>query len=139
MVVFLKNCLVKITLRLFQSISVVMNMVPMLLRQFRRLAQGYCSGFPIVGEMNSFTGIFQQHFKLPLCFDLSPPPPSNFEKPPPPDVLNTCGKPCCWSYAKSLKQLILKLHLRKIIFSSLLIAYWRYKPGFFFLLTNKNE
>ena len=32
------------------SISVVMNMVPMLLRQFRRLAQGYCSGFPIVGE-----------------------------------------------------------------------------------------
>ena len=23
-------------------------------------------------QMNSFTGIFQQHFKLPPCFDLSP-------------------------------------------------------------------
>ena len=58
MVAFVRNCLVKMTLRLFQSISVVMNMVPMLLRQFRRLAQGHC-----------------------------------------------------WSYANSLKQLILQLHL----------------------------
>ena len=56
-----------------------MTMVPMLLRQFRRLAQGHC-----------------------------------------------------WSYANSLKQLILKLHLWKNIFSSLLPAYWRYKPGFCF-------
>ena len=54
-------------------------MVPMLLRQFRRLAQGHC-----------------------------------------------------WSYANSLKQLILKLHLWKNIFSSLLPAYWWYKPGFCF-------
>ena len=36
------NCLVKMTLRLFWPISVVMNMVPMFLRQFRRLAQGHC-------------------------------------------------------------------------------------------------
>ena len=42
MVTFVRNCLVKTTLRLFQSISVAMNMVPMLLRQFRRLAQGHC-------------------------------------------------------------------------------------------------
>ena len=46
-------------------------------------------------QMNSFTGIFQQHFKpsmLPPCIDLSPT--SNFEEPPTPlpHVLNTCGK-----------------------------------------------
>ena len=41
MVPFVRNyCLVKIILRLFQSISVVINMVPMLLRQFKRLSQG---------------------------------------------------------------------------------------------------
>ena len=36
-------------------------------------------------QMNSFTGIFQQHFKplkLPPCIDLSPPKPI-FEEPPP--------------------------------------------------------
>ena len=70
MVAFVRNRLV----------SVVMNMVPMLLRQFKRLAQWHC-----------------------------------------------------WSYAKSLKQLILKLHLWK---NSLLavyyLLYWRYKPGFSF-------
>ena len=37
-----------------------------------------------------------------------------------------------WSYVNSLKQLILKLHLWKNIFSSLLLAYWWYKPGFCF-------
>ena len=37
-------------------------------------------------QMNSFTGIFQLHFK--------PPPLSNFEEPPT-HVLNTCEKPCC--------------------------------------------
>ena len=42
MVAFVTNCLVKMTLRLFQSVSVVMNMLPMLLRQFRRLSQGQC-------------------------------------------------------------------------------------------------
>ena len=40
------NCLVKMTLRLFWPISVVMNMVPMFLRQFRRLAQGHCWSYP---------------------------------------------------------------------------------------------
>ena len=57
---FVGNCLVKMTLRLFQSISVVMTMVQMFLRQFRRLAQGHG-----------------------------------------------------WSYANSLKQLILQLHLHE--------------------------
>ena len=42
MVAFVRNYLVKITLRLLYSISVVMTMVPMLLRQFRILAQGHC-------------------------------------------------------------------------------------------------
>ena len=42
MVAFVRNCLVKITLRLSYSISLVMTIVPMLLRQFRRLAQGHC-------------------------------------------------------------------------------------------------
>ena len=36
------------------------------------------------------------------------------------------------SYVNSLKQLIFKLYLWKNIFSSLLPAYWRYKPGFCF-------
>ena len=35
-----RNCLVKMTLRLFQPISVIMNMVPTILGQFKRLAQG---------------------------------------------------------------------------------------------------
>ena len=61
-----------------------MTMVPMLLREFSRLAQGYC-----------------------------------------------------WSYANSLKQLILYLHLLKNIFSSLSPAYWRYKPGLFFFPDKK--
>ena len=81
-------------------------------------------------QMNCFTGIFQQHFKLPPCFDLIPLPIKFWGASP--HVLNTCGKLCCWSYAKSLKQLISKLHLRKNIFSSLLLAYWRYKPCFCF-------
>ena len=38
----------------------------------------------------------------------------------------------CWSYANTLKQLILKLHLWKNILSNLLSAYWRYKQGFCF-------
>ena len=38
-VALVRNYLVKVTLRLFKPISVVMNMVPMLLRQFRRLLQ----------------------------------------------------------------------------------------------------
>ena len=79
MVAFVRNCLVKITLRLSYSISLIMTIAPMLLRQFRRLAQGHC-----------------------------------------------------WSYANSLKQLLLKLHLWKNIFGSFLSAYWRYKPGFCF-------
>ena len=62
-----------------QRMVAFMNMVLMLLRQFRRLAQGHC-----------------------------------------------------WSYANSLKQLILKLRLSKNILSSLLPAYWRYKSGFCF-------
>ena len=62
-----------------QKIVTFMNMVPMPLRKFRRLAQGHC-----------------------------------------------------WSYPSSLKQLILKLHLWKNIFSNFLPAYWRYKPGFCF-------
>ena len=56
-------------------------------------------------QINSFTGIFWQHFKPshapPPCIDLSPP--SDFEGShpypplpiPTPHVLNTCGKPCC--------------------------------------------
>ena len=36
MVTFVRNCLVKITLRMFQPLSVVKTMVPTLLRQFRR-------------------------------------------------------------------------------------------------------
>ena len=40
MVALVNNCLVKLTLRLFYSISVVTHMVPTL-RQFRRLAQGH--------------------------------------------------------------------------------------------------
>ena len=52
MVAFVNNCLVKITSRLFQAISVVMNMMPILLRQFRRLAQGYCSEFALVALPN---------------------------------------------------------------------------------------
>ena len=86
MVAFVRNCLVKMALKLFQSISVVMTMVPMLLREFSRLAQGYC-----------------------------------------------------WSYANSLKQLILYLHLLKNIFSSLSPAYWRYKPGLFFFPDKKKK
>ena len=42
-------------------------------------------GWQLYYQMNSSTGIFQQHFKppmLPLCIDLSPLP-SNFEEPPP--------------------------------------------------------
>ena len=39
MVTFVRNCLVKITLRLFQPLSVAMTMVPRHLRQFRRLLQ----------------------------------------------------------------------------------------------------
>ena len=42
-------------------------------------------------QMNSFTGIFRQHFKppmLPPSIDFSPS--SNFEAP---HVLNTCGNP----------------------------------------------
>ena len=55
-------------------------------------------------RMNSFTGIFQQRFKLPPCFDVGPHPPSNFDMPLPsqrggggtasPHVCNTYGKPC---------------------------------------------
>ena len=41
MVVFVRNCLVKISLRLFYSISVVITLVPVFLWQFRRLAQGH--------------------------------------------------------------------------------------------------
>ena len=41
MVAFERNCWVKMTLRLFYSISIVMNMIPML-RQFKRLAQRHC-------------------------------------------------------------------------------------------------
>ena len=44
MVAFVRNCLVKLTLRPFQPISVVMAMVSMLLRQFRKLAQGHRTG-----------------------------------------------------------------------------------------------
>ena len=36
---FMRNCLVKITLRLFYPLSVVMTMLPRLLKQFRRLLQ----------------------------------------------------------------------------------------------------
>ena len=46
--------------------------------------------------MNSFTGIFQCHFKPSMlfpCFEAPPPPLSNFEEPPS-HVFNTCGKPC---------------------------------------------
>ena len=32
-------------------------------------------------RMNSFTGIFQQRFKLPPCFEVGPHPPSNFDVP----------------------------------------------------------
>ena len=39
MVAFVKNCLVKVTLRLFQSLPVVMYMVQTFTRQFRRLLQ----------------------------------------------------------------------------------------------------
>ena len=39
MVAFVRNGLVKMILRLFQPLSVVMTMVPMLLRQFRRNLQ----------------------------------------------------------------------------------------------------
>ena len=46
-------------------------MVPMLLRQFRRLAQGYCSGFPIVGG-NIIT----------IFFETPPPPPTKTDAPP---------------------------------------------------------
>ena len=75
MVAFARNCSVRMTLRLFQSISVFINMVPMLLKQFRRLAQGHCWVMP--------------------------------------------------TYSALIKQLTLKLHLWKSIFSSLLPAYWR--------------
>ena len=59
-------------------------------------------------QVNSFTGIFRQHFKPPMlspCIDLSPPIPVKFWRAPPPpngggegggcggDVLNTCGEP----------------------------------------------
>ena len=54
-------------------------------------------------QMNSFTGIFQQHFKPPMllpCIDLSPYPHQILKNPSPlphrPHVFNTCGKP--WSY-----------------------------------------
>ena len=46
-------------------------------------------------QMNSVTGIFQQHFKppmLPPCIDLSHP--HQILNSPSPHVLNTCGKPC---------------------------------------------
>ena len=43
MVTFVRNLLSEMTLRVFQSISVVMTMVPMLLRQFRRFSQGHWS------------------------------------------------------------------------------------------------
>ena len=43
----------------------------------------------------------------------------------------------CWSYENSLKQLLLNLHLWKNIFSSLLLAYWKYKPGFCFFPNKK--
>ena len=81
MVAFVKNCLVKMTLRLFYISQFLLSWIwcQCFLRQFRKLVQGHC-----------------------------------------------------WSYASLLKQLILKLHLRKNIFSSLLLAYWRYKPGLFF-------
>ena len=39
MVDFVSDCLVKKTLRLFESLSVVLTMVPTLLRQFRRSLQ----------------------------------------------------------------------------------------------------
>ena len=39
MVVFVRNCLVKMTLRLSWPLSAVMTMVPMLVRLFRRLLQ----------------------------------------------------------------------------------------------------
>ena len=39
MVTFVRNCLVKMSLRLFKSVYVIMTMVPKLLRQFRRLLQ----------------------------------------------------------------------------------------------------
>ena len=47
-------------------------------------------------HMDSFTGIFRQHFKPPSCsphvLTKPPPSPTNLEEPP--HVLNTCGKPC---------------------------------------------
>ena len=39
MVAFVRNCLVKMTLRQFEPLFVVMNMVPALLKQFKRLLQ----------------------------------------------------------------------------------------------------
>ena len=41
-------------------------------------------------KQNSFTDIFQQHFKFPPCFDLSPPYQILRSLP---HVCNTCGKP----------------------------------------------
>ena len=38
-VTFMRNCIVKMTLRLFEPLSVVMTMVPKLLRQFGRSLQ----------------------------------------------------------------------------------------------------
>ena len=46
MVAFVRNYLVEMTLRMFYSISVVMTLVPMLLSQFKRLAQGTWSCMP---------------------------------------------------------------------------------------------
>ena len=45
--------------------------------------------------MNSFTGIFWQHFKPPHAPPMYwlKPPPIKFWRAPPPHVLNTCGKP----------------------------------------------
>ena len=39
MVAFMRNCLVKINLRLFLLLSIFMTMVPPLLRQFKKLLQ----------------------------------------------------------------------------------------------------
>ena len=87
MVASVANGLGKMSLRLFQSTSVVTNMGPMLLRQIRRLTKGHC-----------------------------------------------------WRYSNSLKELanVIAKSMKKNIFCSLLPAYWRYKPGFYFFPDNRN-